>query len=224
MEPLEHLTGQLRHLSLEVPAGATEKLLRLLDELLRWNRTYNLTAIANPVEGIEKHLVDSLTLLPLLTGDERLLDLGSGGGFPGLPLKIARPGLSIVSVDSVAKKINFQRHAARLLGLRGFEPLHARAESLPERPGYTDGFDVVVSRAFASLPFFASLALPCLQPRGRILAMKGAEGERELAEAESELTALGLFCTELRQLRLPASGALRCLLVLQRRQAGQHKM
>jgi 16S rRNA (guanine527-N7)-methyltransferase len=220
MEPLERLAGQLRDLSLEVSADATEKLLRLLDELLRWNRTHNLTAINDPVEGIEKHLVDSLTPLPLLTGNERLLDLGSGGGFPGLPLKIARPGLSILSVDSVAKKINFQRHAARLLGLRGFEPLHARAESLPESPGYADGFDVVVSRAFASLPVFAALALPCLQPRGRILAMKGAEGERELAEAESELAALGVFCTELRQLRLPASGALRSLLVLQRRQAG----
>jgi len=217
MEPREHLAGQLRQLSLEVSADASDKLLRLLDELLRWNRTHNLTAITDPVEGIEKHLVDSLTLLPLLAGYERLLDLGSGGGFPGLPLKIARPDLSIVSVDSVAKKINFQRHAVRLLGLRGFEPLHARAESLSEFPGYSGGFDVVVSRAFASLPVFASLALPCLQPRGRILAMKGAEGERELMEAESELASYGLFCTDLQQLRLPASGALRCLLVLRRR-------
>jgi len=217
MAPIEQLADQLRQLSLDVSADVPAKLLRLLDELLRWNRTYNLTAIADPVEGIEKHLVDSLTLLPLLTGDERLLDLGSGGGFPGLPLKIARPGLSIVSVDSVAKKINFQRHAVRLLGLRGFEPLHARAESLSEFPGYSGGFDVVVSRAFASLPVFASLALPCLQPRGRILAMKGAEGERELMEAESELASYGLFCTDLQQLRLPASGALRCLLVLRRR-------
>lgn len=219
MEPSEHLASQLRELSLEVAADTSEKLLRLLAELLRWNRTHNLTAITDPVEGIEKHLVDSLTLLPLLNGDERMLDVGSGGGFPGLPLKIACPGLFVVSVDSVAKKIKFQRHAARLLGLRGFEPLHARAESLPERPGYAGSFDVVVSRAFASLPVFAALALPLLQSEGRILAMKGAEGERELAEAKSELAALGLVCTELRQLRLPASGALRSLLVLQRLKA-----
>lgn len=219
MEPSEHLASQLRELSLEVAADTSEKLLRLLAELLRWNRTHNLTAITDPVEGIEKHLVDSLSLLPLLNGDERMLDVGSGGGFPGLPLKIACPGLFVVSVDSVAKKINFQRHAARLLGLRGFEPLHARAESLPERPGYAGSFDVVVSRAFASLPVFAALALPLLQSEGRILAMKGAEGERELAEAKSELAALGLVCTELRQLRLPASGALRSLLVLQRLKA-----
>jgi 16S rRNA (guanine527-N7)-methyltransferase len=224
MEPLAHLTGLLRQLAIVVPTEAPEKLLRLLDELLRWNRTYNLTAITDPLEGIEKHLVDSLTLLPLLAGNERLLDLGSGGGFPGLPLMIARPALSIVSVDSVAKKIHFQRHAARLLGLGGFEALHARAESLPDRYGYAGGFDVVVSRAFAALPAFAALALPCLQPRGRILAMKGAEGEKELAEAEGELAALGLVCTELQQLRLPTSGALRSLLVLQRRQAEEHKM
>lgn len=217
MEPIEHLASQLRELSLEVAVDASEKLLRLLAELLHWNRTHNLTAITDPIEGIEKHLVDSLTLLPLLTVDERLLDVGSGGGFPGLPLKIARPGLFVVSVDSVVKKIMFQRHAVRLLGLRGFEPLHARVESLPERPGYAGSFDVVVSRAFASLPAFAALALPCLQSEGRILAMKGAEGERELAEAKNELATLGLVCTELRQLRLPASGALRSLLVLQRR-------
>jgi 16S rRNA (guanine527-N7)-methyltransferase len=212
------LTGQLRQLSLHVPASASGHMLQLLDELLRWNRTHNLTAITDPAEGIEKHLTDSLTLLPLLTGEERLLDIGSGGGFPGLPLKIARPALSVVSVDAVAKKIAFQRHAARLLGLQDFVPLHMRAEKLPNLPAYASGFDVVVSRAFAALPVFASLALPCLKPEGRIVAMKGAEGARELAEAEGELAKLGLVCTELRRLQLPASGAVRCLLVLTRHQ------
>jgi 16S rRNA (guanine527-N7)-methyltransferase len=159
MEPKELLTDQLRQLSLHVPASAAGQMLQLLDELLRWNRTYNLTAITDPAEGIEKHLTDSLTLLPLLTGEERLLDIGSGGGFPGLPLKIARPALSVVSVDAVAKKIAFQRHAARLLGLQDFVPLHMRAEKLPDLLEYASGFDIVVSRAFAALP--SLLPWPC---------------------------------------------------------------
>lgn len=216
MEPKALLAGQLRQLSLPVPAEASEPLLRLLDELLRWNRTHNLTAITDPAEGVEKHLVDSLTLLPLLCGNERLLDLGSGGGFPGLPLKVARPDLRVVSVDAVAKKIAFQRHAVRLLGLCGFEPLHERAEALPRREGFAGGFDVVVSRAFTALPAFARLALPCLAPEGRIIAMKGAEGEAELAQAQPALAALGLACTDLRRLTLPASGAARTLIVLRR--------
>lgn len=216
MEPKELLAGLLRQLCLEVPAVASEPLLRLLNELLRWNRTHNLTAITDPAEGVEKHLVDSLTLLPLLEGGERLLDLGSGGGFPGLPLKVARPDLRVVSVDAVAKKIAFQRHAVRLLGLCGFEPLHERAEALPRRPGFAGGFDVVVSRAFTALDAFARLALPCLAPEGRIIAMKGAEGEAELAQAQPALAALGLACTDLRRLTLPASGAGRTLIVLRR--------
>jgi len=217
MEPAQRLNEQLRQLSVELPPGADARLLTLLEELLRWNRRHNLTAITDPVEGIEKHLVDSLTLLPLLTGDERMLDLGSGGGFPGLPLKIARPGLRVVSVDAVAKKISFQRHAVRLLGLAGFEPLHARAEELGGRPEFVQGFDLIVSRAFTALPAFAALALPCLRPGGRIVAMKGAEGERELAEGEEALTTLGLCCSEIRRLQLPVSGGRRTLLVLQLR-------
>jgi len=216
MDERKRLDAQLLRLGLAVEDAARDKLLLLLDELLRWNRTHNLTAITDRADAVEKHLVDSLSLLPLLDGDERLLDLGSGGGFPGLPLKIARPALRVVSVDAVAKKVAFQRHAVRRLGLTGFEPLHERAEALPQRPGFAAGFDVVVSRAFTALPAFAALALPCLAPAGRIVAMKGAEGEEELAAAEPALAALGLVCSECRRLQLPAGGGRRTLLVLRR--------
>lgn len=210
------LLEMLERLSIPVATVDVPRLLQLVDELLRWNRHHNLTAITDPAEAIEKHLVDSLTLRPLLTGGERLLDLGSGGGFPGLPLKIVCPELLVVSVDAVAKKIAFQRHVVRMLGLRGFEPLHIRAEALADRPPYASGFDLVVSRAFAALPSFAALALPCLRPGGRVVAMKGAEGERELEEAAAALAELGLARTALQTLRLPTSGALRTLLVFQR--------
>lgn len=210
------LFTQLQKLSLEVSSGAGRDLLRFLDELLRWNRHRNLTAIVDPVEAVEKHLIDSLTVLPLLAGNERLLDIGSGGGFPALPLKIVRPSLAVVSIDAVAKKIAFQRHIARALDLQGFEALHLRAEALSERAGYKDGFDVIVSRAFAAIPVFTALALPCLAPGGKIIAMKGADGEKELAEATTHLSEQGLTCVERKLLQLPTSGARRCLLVFRR--------
>lgn len=214
MTPLS-LAAQLAALGMALPAAALGQLEWLADELLRWNRTHNLTAITDPDEVREKHLVDSLTLLPLLAGAERLLDLGSGPGFPALPLKIASPGLEIVSVDAVGKKIAFQRHVARTLHLPGFTALHGRAEELAETPPGRTGFDIVTARALGSLPLLARLAVPCLAPGGRLIAMKGAEGETELGAAQAELAAVGLVCTERRRLRLPVSGAERILLILE---------
>jgi 16S rRNA (guanine527-N7)-methyltransferase len=217
MSRLETLQGNLLEVGIVLAVATVENLLTFLDGLLRWNEKVNLTSITEPKEAIEKHLVDSLTLLPLLGGAERLLDLGSGGGLPGIPLKIACPGLQVLSVDAVQKKIAFQRHISRQLNLKKFQAHHGRAESLADNPLWAAGFDVVVSRAFTALPTFAALALPCLALGGRIVAMKGAEGERELAQGEAALTRLGLECREVRTLHLPSSNSARTLIVLKRR-------
>jgi len=214
------LQRQLQGFGIELTAAQVERLLWLQAELLRWNRTHNLTAITDPAEALEKHLVDSLTLLPYLPEAGRLLDLGSGGGFPGLPLKIMRPQLEVVSVDAVAKKIAFQRHAGRRLGLDGFTAWHGRAESLPEEPFTAGGFDLVVARAFTSLTGFIELALPCLKDDGVMIAMKGPEGERELQEAAGWLEQQRIVCERQVELVLPVSGSQRLLLFFARK----HKM
>jgi 16S rRNA (guanine527-N7)-methyltransferase len=211
-----HLADLLASLGVTLEAVALERLNWLANELLRWNRTHNLTAITDPAEIREKHLADSLTLLPLLGTATRLLDLGSGAGFPALPLKIACPALEVVSVDAVGKKIAFQRHVARSLKLAGFTAVHGRAEELAAVPCCRAGFDLVTARALGSLPLLARLAAPCLAPGGRLIAMKGAEGEAELAAGQAELAALGFACTAQHRLRLPVSGAERCLLVLEK--------
>ena len=211
-----HLADLLASLGVTLEAVALEQLEWLAKELLRWNRTHNLTAIIDPAEIREKHLADSLTLLPLLGTATRLLDLGSGAGFPALPLKIACPALEVVSVDAVGKKIAFQRHVARSLKLAGFTAVHGRAEDLPGAPCCRDGFDLVTARALGSLPLLARLAAPCLVPGGRLIAMKGSEGESELAAGQAELATLGFTCTGHHSLRLPVSGAERCLLVLEK--------
>ena len=210
----DYLKVSLDALDLQIPPEVRERLLTFCDELLHWNRKVNLTAIRDPDEAIEKHLVDSLTLLPFVKEGEVLVDLGSGGGFPGIPLAIARPGLRVLSVDAVAKKIAFQRHVARLLLLANLEAWHGRAEEVPSHLPKGEGADLVVSRAFSSLVQFVRLALPYLKPSGRMIAMKGPEGEQEVAEALAELADLGVACGEVNDLILPKSGARRKLIHL----------
>jgi len=212
------LDRQLASMSLDVPVEVRSRLLWLAHELLRWNRQVNLTSITTLPGVVTKHLVDSLTLLPLLLSGQRVLDVGSGGGFPGLPLAIATADLEIVSVDAVAKKINFQRHVVRRLGLSNCQPVHWRMEKLQDWPGFDAGFDVVVSRAFSSLGAFVGLALPCLRAGGRLIAMKGPEGGRELLNDEQVLKDLGVVETATKRLSLPDSGGERLLITLMRQE------
>lgn len=187
---------------------------RFADELRKWNRKINLTAIKGDEEIALKHFVDSLACCRMVGARGRLLDLGSGGGFPVIPLKIVRPHLEAVSVDAVEKKIIFQRHVGRLLGLHGFEALHVRGEELAGR--YAGHFDWIVSRAFADLPTFVRMALPCLAPSGRIVAMKGREGRSEAEAARSALADQGVAIVELQEFDLPLSGDGRSLIALAR--------
>lgn len=205
----------LEQAQIHLPPESLVRLEWLAAELLRWNRARNLTAITDPGEVLEKHLCDSLTLLPWVEPGRRLLDLGSGAGFPGLPLKIACPGLEVVSIDAVAKKIAFQKHVVRQLHLDGFTPLHGRAEELARQDELALGFDLVTARALTSLPRFVALAAPFVRQGGRLIAMKGPEGLSEWQAARPELLADG-WRGECLSLRLPRSAAQRCLILLER--------
>ncbi|ABA90375.1 16S rRNA (7-methyl-G527)-methyltransferase [Syntrophotalea carbinolica DSM 2380] len=201
-------------LSLEKPV--CDRLLWYLDEMLRWNRRINLTAIENKEEALEKHLLDSLTVVPLLRGDERLLDMGSGAGLPSIPIKIARPQMCVLSVDSVHKKIVFQQHVARQLKLQGFEARACRIQSLSQGESETS-FDVVTARALTHLSDLLSMAEPLLNDKGRLIAMKGPDGEAELAECAQQIRKAGFVAEPLQHLSLPLSGSERTLVVLKRK-------
>jgi 16S rRNA (guanine527-N7)-methyltransferase len=209
------LTELLRVLDIKVTPKTTLLLEQLVDELLRWNRRRNLTAITDRDEALEKHLVDSLTLLPFARRATHLLDIGSGAGFPSLPLKIACPALEVVSVDAVGKKIDFQRHVVRSLGLSGFTALHERVEALVLQQKYRASFDLVTARALCPLDELVALAEPLLAPGGRLVAMKGPEGHHEFFE-QRELLQREDWSANLHSLNLPVSGAERCLVELTR--------
>jgi len=182
------------------------RLQQLLDELERWNRTYNLTAITKREDMVTHHLLDSLAVNPELQGTT-IADVGTGAGFPGLPLAVLNPGRRFTLIDSAGKKIRFVSHAAHTLGLTNVEGLHARAESLrPEKP-----FDTIVTRAFALLPEMLEKVAPLCGPETHVLAMKGKWPREEIAAIP-----MGWRVTRSRDLVIPGLKEARCVIALTR--------
>lgn len=211
----DYLSRGAAELGIEIPPEQLKSFRVYGDELIKWNRKINLTAIIRPEEIAIKHFIDSLALGKLERIGGSLLDIGSGGGFPAIPLKIQWPDVRIVSVDAVEKKINFQRHVARTLGLTGFTALHCRVENLPAEYGGT--FACVVSRAFAELTDFVKCALPWLAESGVIIAMKGKDGKGEATEAAEEFDRMGLWVESVREFCLPLFGDGRSLIRIRRK-------
>ena len=168
-----------------LPQDARGKLDAYLALLAKWNRTYNLTAIREPEQMITHHVLDALAVLPRLPGTERLrvLDVGSGGGVPGLPLAIARPQWTVVLLDSNHKKGAFLQQAAIELGLANVEVVTARVEDHESMAA----FDAIISRAFSDLATFAQTSARHLAPGGRMYAMKGVYPDEEIAQLPPEI-------------------------------------
>jgi 16S rRNA (guanine527-N7)-methyltransferase len=163
--------------ALALPGELAPPLLAYLDLLARWNRSYNLTAVRDPREMVPRHLLDSLAMDAYLDGIASLADLGTGPGLPGIPLAIARPQLRVTLVEANGKKARFLREAVRTLGLANAEVAESRIEALDR----TGAFDAITARALATLPQILAFGGHLLAPGGRLLAMKGARPDEEIA-------------------------------------------
>jgi len=199
----------LAALGLDLPTASREQLIALLRLLTQWNKAYNLTALRSPAQQVAGHLLDSMAVLAHLPPG-RLIDVGTGAGFPGLPLAIVRPDTPHVLLDSNLKKTRFVQHAALTLDLRNVEVVRQRAEQYrPQQP-----FAVVVARAFAPLPRLLRLIGHLCAPGGRLLALKGPAVDTELADLPPAFEHIDT-------LTLPAlAGGRRTLVVLARRAVG----
>ena len=205
-----------RSLGVYLDGKAIESFELYLKELLKWNQKINLTSIRSEKGIVLKHFLDSLSICPYLPEQSSILDIGSGAGFPGIPLKIVRPSLEITLIDSVRKKIDFQRHLIRVLGLKGIEAIHGRVQDKGILQCLGGRFDVTLSRAFSDLQTLLALSHPFLKERGTVLAMKGELdlGEiRHLAEIEGNRYRLQKTIS----LILPFSSFKRTLLLFQKR-------
>ncbi len=176
--------------SLGIDPGVIPALERFAGMMLERNKVMNLTAITEPRDVAALHLLDSLALLPLAgLKDERLVDVGCGAGFPGVPLAIAGPSLEVTLLDSQRKRVDFLEEAREALGLENAVCVHGRAEEFAgER---REQFDAAVSRAVAALPVLCELCLPLVKVGGRMLAMKSANSEEEINGAERAIKLLG---------------------------------
>lgn len=200
------------HIGLEalgIPGNEEQiaKLERFAGLLEKWNKVYNLTAIRCREEILTHHLLDSAALVPqvdvYLAGRGAVLDVGSGGGLPSIPLAILRPDLKVTAVDAVSKKTAFLTQAGIELGLRNFIAKHSRVETL------SGEYDLITSRAFASLADFISLTRHLLKPGGRWLAMKGVVPEEEIGELPRDVDV-----EEIKELAVPGLKEQRHLIVI----------
>jgi 16S rRNA (guanine527-N7)-methyltransferase len=204
------LASAAGELGLDLQAAQVDALVRHWGLLQKWNRVYNLTAVRDPAQMLQQHLVDSLAAVMPLTrwlagattdrGAVRVLDVGSGAGLPGLVLAAALPGIDVTCVDAVDKKVSFVRQVIAEVGVPNLHATHARVETLQAAP-----FDVITSRAFASLEDFASLTRHLLADEGVWMALKGKEPHGEMAA----LNAARVFHVE--QLDVPGLDAERCI-------------
>ncbi|HEY6967251.1 MAG TPA: 16S rRNA (guanine(527)-N(7))-methyltransferase RsmG [Burkholderiales bacterium] len=203
--PRAALQRGLAELALALSPAATEQLLAYLDLLAKWNKTYNLTAIRDPVQAVSLHLLDSLAVLRELPDDRgALADVGSGGGLPGIPLAIAEPARRVTLNDASEKKTAFLRQAVIELGLRNADVHVGRAEQW--RPAQR--FAIVVTRGFASLVDFLAACRHLVAPGGVLAAMKGAYPEAELAQIPADCD-----CRDVRRLKVPLLDAERHLVL-----------
>lgn len=197
------LATGLKQLGLEITQTQQNKLLDYLALLKKWNKTYNLTAIRDPDEMVSRQLLDSLSILSLVEG-ERILDVGTGAGLPGIPLAICMPQASFTLIDSNGKKTRFVQQAKLELGLNNLQVQQTRIENLETK----QGFDTITSRAFADLPKIVELTARLLSKHGVLLAMKGAIPRQEL-----EILTSNSFDIDIVKLNLPATEERHAILI-----------
>lgn len=200
------LTQGLAALGARIDDAQAERLLAHLQLVVKWNRVHNLTAVREADQMVTLHLLDSLSILPYLGGGRRLADIGTGAGFPGIPLAIARPDLEVTLLDSAHKKCAFLEQARAELGLANVQVACERVEQF--RPA--EHFDLVVSRAFAELADFVAQSRHLAAPRGRLLAMKGIHPYDEIARLPQTHRVADVV-----ELRVPGLEAKRHLVVLE---------
>ncbi len=172
-------------------------------ELVEWNEKFNLTAIVEYDEVVLKHFLDSLSLAPIVCDAKSLIDIGSGAGFPGLPLKIVRPDLRVTLLEATGKKVAFLRHIIEVLQLHDIAAIQARAEDLGHNPEHRERYDAALARAVAELATLAEYALPFVRVGGIFVAQKGVQVEDEIERAEHAMRTLGGHLRETIPVHLP---------------------
>lgn len=183
------------------------KFQKYMNLLIEWNKNINLTAITDKDEIKLKHFVDSLTINKYISDNSKVIDVGTGAGFPGIPLKIYNESLDITLLDSLNKRINFLNHVIEMLNLNKIRAVHSRAEDAAKNPDYRERFDIATSRAVANLSTLVEYLLPFVRVNGICICMKGPNVDEELSRAKKAIEVLGGRIEQVDNLKLAADDA-----------------
>ncbi|OLS02711.1 16S rRNA (guanine(527)-N(7))-methyltransferase RsmG [Tissierella creatinophila] len=224
MTNIDILLKGTQDLNLKLTEEDKARFLNYKELLKEWNEKINITTITQDSEIDIKHFLDSLTCLSLdlFEGNKTLIDIGTGGGFPGIPLKIMKDNLNITLLDSLNKRINFLNEVIKVLDLKGIKAIHGRAEELSRQTEYRENFSIAISRAVASLDTLSEYCLPFVKVGGHFIAMKGPDIEEELNSSRNAIKLLGGNVVETKIITLPESDIVHSLIVIEKiRQTSQ---
>jgi 16S rRNA (guanine527-N7)-methyltransferase len=203
----------LKQLNIVLNHDQKNQFLKYYDLLIEWNKVMNLTAITDFDEVIDKHFIDSLTMVRIYNiSNEKIIDVGTGAGFPGIPIKIAFPNTRIVLLDSLNKRVNFLNEVIKELKLDGIEAIHGRAEDYGKDSKYREEFDISTSRAVANLTTLAEYCIPFVKTGGCFIPYKSGDVTEEVDSAKKAIKILGGSIEKLRNFQLPGTDIERSLI------------
>lgn len=218
MEREKYLERAFENIDITLTEKQTRQFLRYYELLTEWNQVMNLTAITEYEDVVLKHFVDSLALRRVcdLTSDKKLLDVGTGAGFPGIPLKIVFPQLEVTLLDSLNKRVKFLDHVIDELELDTITAVHGRAEDLARKGEYREQFDLCVSRAVANLASLSEYCIPFVKIGGMFVAYKSGNSEEEIGKSQRAVSLLGGRLKKVEEFTLPDSDISRCFVMVEK--------
>lgn len=205
-----------KEISIEFSNIQIERFYKYMNLLIEWNEKINLTAITEPKEIIIKHFIDSLTVLKDIKGKNTLVDVGTGAGFPGIPLKIMDEEIKITLLDSLNKRINFLNEVINQLDLKNIETIHSRVEDAGKNKKYRERFDIATARAVANLVTLSEYMLPLVKVGGKSICMKGSEVSEELQNSKKAISILGGEIENIDNFQLPKSDMMRNIVIIKK--------
>lgn len=200
-----------------------EKFHKYMNLLIEWNEKMNLTAITEPNDIILKHFIDSITINKYIENNVKVVDVGTGAGFPGIPLSIIRPDLQITLVDSLNKRLIFLQEVKKELELNNVDIVHARAEEFGQDKKYRETFDIATSRAVANLSTLSEYLVPLVKIKGKCVCMKASDADEEIKQAENAINILGGKIVKTEKFNLPNSDIGRTIIIINKEKSTNNK-
>ena len=212
----EKMKESLKELNIEISEKQLNQFYNYMNILIEWNKVMNLTNITEPEEIIQKHFVDSLTILKSIKENDSIIDVGTGAGFPGMPIKIVFPETRITLLDSLNKRIKFLEEVTNKLELKNIETIHGRAEEVAHNKKYREKYDIAIARAVAPLNVLSEYLLPFVKIGGYAICMKGVKGKEEAEEGKNAIKILGGEITNSREFNLPNTEMARTIIEIEK--------